>query len=332
MKRIINLMIVMTVCVTIAACGNIGNKKAYGLDYLVLVNKLNPLPEDWENKVRTVHFTNTVGDDVEVEERAYDAYLKLKKDLKKEGISVDLDSARRSVAAQQQIVDDFTEKYGADYTAKVVAKPGYSEHHTGLALDLYLIIDGVDIVENEDMVQYPEIWAKIHEKLDDYGFILRYLPDKEHITGYAYEPWHIRYVDDKEIAKEIMDKGMTLEGYLGTVNETEVSIDYGKSVLYTKAELDEVFTRIKCQFASWKGVELHALRYAGDTCNNDANLAWINSLSEGSNFSRIIEVFSDFHTSKEGYGTLEPDQHYSDFQWWLACGEDGDWDIVSFGY
>ncbi len=332
MKRIINLMIVMMVCVTIAACGNIGNKKDYGLDYLVLVNKLNPLPEDWENKVRTVHFTNTVGDDVEVEERAYDAYLKLKKDLKKEGISVDLDSARRSVAAQQQIVDDFTEKYGADYTAKVVAKPGYSEHHTGLALDLYLIIDGVDVVENEDMVQYPEIWAKIHEKLDDYGFILRYLPDKEHITGYAYEPWHIRYVDDKEIAKEIMDKGITLEGYLGAVNETEVSIDYGKSVLYTKAELDEVFTRIKCQFASWEGVELHALRYAGDTCNNDANLVWINSLSEGANYSRISEVFSDFHTPEEGYGTLEKDHDYEDFQWWLACGEDGDWDIVSFGY
>ena len=130
----------------------------------------------------------------------------------------------------------------------------------------------------------------------------------------------------------LKDKGITLEGYLGAVNETEVSIDYGKSVLYTKAELDEVFTRIKCQFASWEGVELHALRYAGDTCNNDANLVWINSLSEGANYSRIIEVFSDFHTSKEGYGTLEPDQHYSDFQWWLACGEDGDWDIVSFGY
>ncbi|MBQ6560220.1 MAG: M15 family metallopeptidase [Erysipelotrichaceae bacterium] len=303
----------------------------YELDYLVLVNKLNPLPDDWEGKIKTVNFTNTVGNNVEVEKRAYDAYLKLKKDLKKEGIYVDLDSARRSIAEQQQIIEDFTEQYGADYTAKVVAKPGYSEHHTGLALDLYLIIDGVNVDENEDMMQYPEIWKVIHEKLDDYGFILRYLPDKEHITGYAYEPWHIRYVNDKEIAKEIMEKGITFEGYLGTVNETEVSIDYGKSVLYTKAELDEVFTRIKCQFASWKGVELHALRYAGDTCNNDENLAWLNSIN-GTNYSRIIEVFSDFHTPKDGFGTMEADHDYTDYQWWLACGEDGDWDIVSFGY
>ncbi|MBR2533654.1 MAG: D-alanyl-D-alanine carboxypeptidase family protein [Erysipelotrichaceae bacterium] len=95
--------------------------------------------------------TNSIGDDVEVEQRAYDAYLLLKEDLEKEGIFVDLDSARRSIAAQQQIVDDFTEKYGADYTVKVVATPGFSEHHTGLVLDLYLIIDGVDVVENEDM-------------------------------------------------------------------------------------------------------------------------------------------------------------------------------------
>ncbi|MBR4461548.1 MAG: M15 family metallopeptidase [Erysipelotrichaceae bacterium] len=325
-------IVALTVLLGLLVIGGCAQKnKDYDLDYLVLVNKLNPLPDDWEDKIRTVSFTNTVGNNVEVEERAYEAYLKLKKDLKKQGIYVDLDSARRSIAEQQQIIDDFTEQYGADYTEKVVAKPGLSEHHTGLALDLYLIIDGVNVDENEDMMQYPDIWEVIHEKLDDYGFILRYLPEKEHITGYAYEPWHIRYVNDKEIAKEIMDKGITLEGYLGAVNETEVSLDYDKSVLYTKAELDEVFTRIKCQFASWEGVELHALRYAGDTCNNDANLAWVNSL-EGKNFSRIIEVFSDFHTPKEGYGTLEPDKDYQDYQWWLACGEDGDWDIVSFGY
>ena len=64
---------------------------------------------------------------------------------------MDLDSARRSIAAQQKIVDDFTEKYGADYTSKVVATPGYSKHHTGLALDLYLIVDGKEVIENEDL-------------------------------------------------------------------------------------------------------------------------------------------------------------------------------------
>ena len=53
-----------------------------------------------------------------------------------------------------------------------------------------------------------------HAKLADYGFILRYLDGMEHITGYGYEPWHIRYVKDVDIAKEISDAGITLEEYL----------------------------------------------------------------------------------------------------------------------
>ena len=205
-------------------------ESAEAINYLALVNKLNPLPDGWEDALETVHMTNSIGDDVEVEKKAYDAYLKLKEDLEKEGIFVDLDSARRSVSEQQRIMDDFTAKYGADYALKTVATPGYSEHHTGLALDLYLIIDGVDVVENEDMIRYPEIWEVIHSRLADHGFILRYLEGKEHITGYGYEPWHIRYVDDVDIAKEIMNSGVTLEGWLGAVNETDVEIDYGTSL------------------------------------------------------------------------------------------------------
>ncbi len=84
------------------------------IDYMALVNKTHPLPEDWENKLETVHMTNSVGDDVEVEKKAYDAYLQLKEELEKEDIHVDLDSARRSVADQQRIMDDFTEQYGKE--------------------------------------------------------------------------------------------------------------------------------------------------------------------------------------------------------------------------
>ena len=109
-----------------------------GIDYLALVNKLYPLPEGWEEALETVTTANSVGDEVEVEARAYSAYLLLKADLEEnDGIYLELDSARRSVAAQQDIMGRFTEKYGADYAAKTVATPGYSEHHTGLALDLY---------------------------------------------------------------------------------------------------------------------------------------------------------------------------------------------------
>ena len=63
-------------------------------------------------------------------------------------------------------------------------------------------------------MQYPEVWEKIHAKLAGYGFILRYPEGKEQITGYAYEPWHIRYLDNAEIAKEITEEGLTLEEYL----------------------------------------------------------------------------------------------------------------------
>lgn len=312
--------------------GDAGAAAAEEINYLALVNKLNPLPDGWEKMIETVHFTNTVGDDVEVEKKAYDAWLRLKEDLEKEGITTDLDSARRSVAEQQRIMDDFTKKYGADYAAKTVAKPGYSEHHTGLALDLYLIIDGKDIVENEDMIQYPEIWAKIHEKLADYGFILRYLEGKEHITGYGYEPWHIRYIDNAETAKEIMSSGQTLEGWLGAVNETEVAVDYGTSTVFTPEQLEEAAVQIKCSFASWEGCEMHSLRYAGDENNTQENIDWLNSLGEGGKYVKAAEFLCDFHSPVEQYGAWDADKEYTDYQWWLGLTEDGSWEILSWGY
>ena len=305
---------------------------AEGINYLTLVNKLNPLPDGWEDAVETVHMTNSIGDDVEVEKKAYDAYLKLKDDLEKEGIYVDLDSARRSVAEQQRIMDNFTQKYGADYALKTVATPGYSEHHTGLALDLYLIIDGRDVIQNEDMIQYPEIWEVIHSRLADYGFILRYLDGKEHITGYGYEPWHIRYVDDINTAKEIMDTGVTLEGWLGAVNETSVDIDYGTSEIFTPEQLKEAAIQIKCTFASWEGCELHNLRYAGDEADNEESLQWLNSLDEGANYAHAADFLTDFHSPVEAAGAWEPDQEYTDYQWWLGLTEDGSWEVVTWGY
>ena len=197
--------------------------KVSSIDYLVLVNKENALPENWENEITLESFINTVDDEVQTETEAYQAYLELKKDLEADGVYVDLDSAYRSVEEQKRIVKDFTEKYGETYVQQYVAVPGYSEHHTGLALDLFLIIDGKVVNMNEDMVKYPEIWEKIHKKLADHGFILRYLEGKESITGYNYEPWHIRYVKDPAVAKEITDKGIVLEEYLNRLPEGDVT-------------------------------------------------------------------------------------------------------------
>ena len=176
------------------------------IDYLVLVDKKHPLPEDWEEKLDLVYTVNSVGDRIPVERTAYKAYLELKEDLmKNDQIDIDLDSAYRSVQYQQEILERFTEKYGEAYAKRTVATPGSSEHHTGLALDLYFRLDGEEVYENEDLVKYPEIWKKIHAKLAVHGFILRYPGWKNGEVDYTYEPWHIRYVG-AEYAGDIMSK------------------------------------------------------------------------------------------------------------------------------
>ena len=307
------------------------------LDYLVLVNKLNKLPDGWENSIETVTVTNSVGDTVEVEKKTYNAYMHLKDDLENnDGIYIDLDSGRRSVAEQQEIMRSFTEKYGADYAAKTVAQPGFSEHHTGLAVDVYLRFkndDGTfsDIYYNEDMVLYPEVWEKIHAKLADYGFILRYLEGREHITGYGYEPWHFRYVDSSVIAYDIMTNDLTLEEYLGTVRSAPVTVDLGSSDLYSDEELNEAAVQVKCKFANWAGCELHAVRYDGDEANNDENLAWINTLTEEHGYVEIAKFVIDFHTPDVGTIAWNSDEEYIGYEFWLARTEGGGWDIVSIG-
>ena len=132
-------------------------------------------------------------------------------------IYIELDSCYRSVAAQQELWDRWSVEKGIDYVRTYVAVPGYSEHHTGLALDICIKVNGELVYENEDMIAEREIFAKIHAKLAEYGFILRYLENRDDITGYAYEPWHLRYVGSTEIAKEIMTKNITFEEYLESI-------------------------------------------------------------------------------------------------------------------
>jgi D-alanyl-D-alanine carboxypeptidase len=243
-----------------------------------------------------------------------------------------LDNALRTTEEQQEIWDSFTEKYGLDYTKKTVGVPGYSEHHTGLALDLYLIVDGKEVIYNEDLVQYPEIWAKIHEKLAKYGFILRYPEGKEHITGAGYEPWHIRYLDNVDVAKEITDKGITFEEYLGKASSYEVEYDFGNSELYTEEELKEAAVQVKVEFMGFGNCELHSLRYAGDEFNTEENIQWMNELDEGKNYTHVIKMLTNFHSPKKGTAVLGKDQEYEDYEWWLARTDDGGWQLLTWGY
>ena len=198
-------------------------KQAQGIDYLVLVNKTHKLPDDYEANVPLVTAKNSMGREFQIERETYAHFTKLRDELLKQGIQIEMDSIYRSVARQQEIVREFTEKYGANYVKQYVAVPGYSEHHTGLAVDICLVVDGKVIDDNDEMIAQKEIFAKIHPLLAKHGFILRYLPGKEDITGYSYEPWHFRYVG-KEIAGEISRNGLALEEYLKENVRSEDSI------------------------------------------------------------------------------------------------------------
>ena len=217
---LITLFIFLVSCIIFSSCSDNKNTKenaseTSNIDYLVLVNKQNKLPDNWEDIVQLEKVSDVYNDDCYVEKEALEKYNELREALLRENVTIELDSCYRSVSAQEQIVKDFTEKYGEDYVKKYVAVPGYSEHHTGLAIDICIIKDGELVNENDDMIAQREIFAKIHEKLADYGFILRYLEGKDEITGYAYEPWHLRYVGSEKIAKDITSSGITLEEYLG---------------------------------------------------------------------------------------------------------------------
>lgn len=91
------------------------------------------------------------------------------------------------------------------------AKPGYSEHQTGLAIDFGLRNNNKDCDLRDE--KYKKLVDIIIENAADYGFILRYPNNKEIFTGYPEEIWHYRYVGSKEIAHEIMDNDLTLEEY-----------------------------------------------------------------------------------------------------------------------
>ena len=199
-----------------AALGNTGSETAAiaSMDYLILVNKNHPIPDGWENVIDGVSITNSLGDEILVERTAYAAYLKLHDQLAREGIMVDISSAWRSEADQQALADTAAEGKTAVSSEEYVAEPGQSEHQTGLALDLYLNIDGKDVVEKKDLEKYPEIWEEIHDQLPEFGFILRFPEGSEGVTGHPYEPWHIRYVGEKTAA-EITQQEITLEEYLG---------------------------------------------------------------------------------------------------------------------
>ena len=160
-------------------------------DEILVINKHYPLSKDYNPGENPT---------------AKAAFLKLIAQMQKEGYAVSNNySGFRSYATQAQLYQSYVNREGQAAADRYSARPGYSEHQTGLAFDV--IGTNGHLVEDESAAQ----WLLDHAA--DYGFVVRYLKGKESVTGYMHEEWHLRYVGKE--AKEIAASGLTLEEYYG---------------------------------------------------------------------------------------------------------------------
>lgn len=125
------------------------------------------------------------------------------------GFALQLNSAYRSYADQEQLYARYAQDFGSELAAQLVAAPGTSEHQTGMAADVGL----VGLADDETFGS-TEASTWVAENSYRFGLIVRYPPEKAHITGYANEPWHLRYVGP-ELAGELFAAGVTMEEHFG---------------------------------------------------------------------------------------------------------------------
>ncbi len=175
-------------------------------EMLVLVNKYHQLPSDFEqyNLVpMSREYTANDGKQYLLAGVAYEKYREMADVAKKNGLSMRVVSAYRTEAYQRGLYNNKVRSTGKVNADRYSARPGFSEHQTGLA---------VDINSTKGSFEYTAEFRWLQEHAHEYGFILRYPKGKEWITGYAYEPWHYRYVG-VDAAKIIYEEGIAYEEY-----------------------------------------------------------------------------------------------------------------------
>ncbi len=183
-------------------------------DLLILVNKQHAVTEDYvpnDLVVPNVNFSfEGMHEKKHLRKIAADALEELFQAANDQGVVLYAVSGYRSYERQQNVYNGHKQRLGEQQADSVSAKPGHSEHQTGLAMDV--TSKSVNLELTEKFGDVPEgIW--LAENAHKYGFIIRYQKDQEELTGYSYEPWHLRYVG-KEVASSIYDQHITLETYL----------------------------------------------------------------------------------------------------------------------
>lgn len=174
---------------------------------LVLVNKYNQLNSTFTPKNLKVINSKYQwhGRSNQLTKEAALAFEEMCEAAKKENIYIYAGSGYRSYASQKYIYNNYVATDGFDNAETYSARPGYSEHQTGLAMDIANTNDFIDKNDKE----YKWLINNSYK----YGFILRYPEYKDTLTGYMYEEWHYRYVS-KEIAKKVYESGLTYDEFI----------------------------------------------------------------------------------------------------------------------
>ena len=170
----------------------------------MLVNKYNYVTNDFvPNDLVDVLEYSKPG--IKLNKECKDAFIKMARDAEVNGYTLRAISTYRTLEYQEKLYNNYMKQDGQEKADTYSARPGFSEHHTGLAVDLDNNILSYTNFENTKEFNWMQ------DNAYKYGFILRY-PKDESITGYIYEPWHYRYVG-LDVATYIHDKNITFEEY-----------------------------------------------------------------------------------------------------------------------
>lgn len=181
------------------------NKTDTSKDILMLVNKYNYLENDYIPDVVEVD-SNYAYDKNYLRKEALDAFIKMADEARKNNLNIVASTSYRDFNQQQKIYDNILNSSGKYYADMITSRPGFSEHQTGLAID----IQAYNVkLENFKTTEECKWLIKNSYK---YGFIQRYPEDLEDLTGFNYEPWHYRYVGI-DVAKKIHELNISFDEY-----------------------------------------------------------------------------------------------------------------------
>ncbi|MGM1047186.1 M15 family metallopeptidase [Paenibacillus uliginis] len=184
----------------------------------VIVNKERSLPDGYEPSdlvEPNVPFSfDEPHEKRNMRKEAAEALEKLFAAADAEGIELRAVSGYRSFARQKSVYESHVATKGEEEASRISAVPGTSEHQTGLTIDVSSPSAGNALEQSFGQTK-EGIW--LAENAPEYGFIIRYPEGQEGITGYVYEPWHIRYVGE-DLAPDIAESGLTLEEYFDEAN------------------------------------------------------------------------------------------------------------------